>query len=85
MVASWAPSRDRILRVAQLPKAALPPVRFMSCTIVPRMTRKIRIPTFQESAREAMMPSVKMWVMVPSKLNPEYRRDPVRIPIKSEL
>ena len=68
-----------------MPNAALPPVRFISCTMVPRMTRKIRIPTFQESDREAMMPSLKTWVMVPSKLNPEYRSDPVRIPINSEL
>ena len=71
MVASCAPSLDWIRRDAQFPKAALPPVRFISCTIVPRKTRKIRMPTFQESAREAMIPSLKMCVIVPSKLKPE--------------
>ena len=29
------------------------------------------MPTFQESDREAMIPSLKMCVIVPSKLKPE--------------
>ena len=48
MVASCAPTRVLMCFAAQRPKAAEPPARFMSETIAPRMTRKMRMPTKRE-------------------------------------
>ena len=45
MVANWAPALDLILLLAQRPKAAEPPARFIRDTMTPKITRKIRIPT----------------------------------------
>ena len=57
MVASCAPARLLIWVEAQSPKAAEPPVRFSSCTIMPRMIRKIKIPTFHLSDNTVSIPS----------------------------
>ena len=42
--------------VAHSAKAAEPPALFMRATMVPSMTRKMSMPTFQLSAMECMMP-----------------------------
>ena len=57
MVVSCAPVRPLILFAANCPNAAEPPARFIRQTIIPRITRKIMIPTLLSSVKTAIIPS----------------------------
>ena len=85
MVASCAPARLLIWVDAHWPNAAEPPVRFISCTIIPRIIRKIRMPTFHLSDRTVSSPCWNTWFRVPTRSKPAFRNAPVRIPRNREL
>ena len=77
IVASSAATLDLTLLRAHAPKALEPPDRFIMATIIPSTTRKIRIPTFHVSERDAMIPnllsptsSYSKWLSTPSKSAP---------------
>ena len=70
---------------AHSPKAADPPLRFIMATNMPRITRKIRIPTLPALDRDAMMPSCSRWFMMPLKLAPAYSTAPAKTPMNREL
>ena len=57
MVASCAPARLLICVDAHWPNAAEPPARFIICTIMPKIIRKIKMPTFHLSDKTFSMPS----------------------------
>ena len=59
--------------------------RDFSCTIMPRITRKIRMPTFHLSDRTVRNPSWNTWFSVPTRSKPAFRNAPVRIPKNREL
>ena len=84
MVASCAPVRVLTCAAAQRPNAAEPPARFISMTIAPRTTRKIRMPTFHSSVSEPIMPSTKTCSIVPVKLKFAYIRPPARMPMNRD-
>ena len=58
---------------------------FMRTTMVPRMTRKIRIPTCPLSDREAMNPSLNMVVYADTTLKLVIKSAAVTIPMNREL
>ncbi len=87
MVANWAPTRLWMCRDAHAPKAAEPPTLFIRATIIPRMTRKIRMPTLPEpDSLETIPPSsLKSRVLIVSSRLPfAYSRAPVTIPTNKE-
>ena len=85
MVDSCAPARLLMRLEAHVPKAAEPPARFISCTIVPRMTRKTSMPTFHLSASTVMMPFGNVCSRVATGLKSALSRAPVSMPRNSEL
>ena len=81
-VASWAPFLVFILELAQFPKALDPPERFISTTIIPRTTKKIKIPELPEIA--LINPS---WTRLFKKMlmdPPDDKIAPVTIPKNKE-
>ena len=73
IVEIWAPTFDFMCFFAHSPKAWEPPARFMRATMVPRITRKIMIPTFQLLESCFMKPFSKVWVRKPEKDAPEKK------------
>ena len=71
MVASCAPTLVLICLEAQRPKADEPPAVFIMATMMPKSTKKIKIPTFPLSASlDTILPSSlnNMVFMVRSRL-----------------
>ena len=81
-VASIAPARVLICAFAQRPKAADPPVLLIKATIMPRITRKIKIPALEETA--PINHSFIMTSIVFRGLKEVASKPPTRIPINRE-
>ena len=81
-VASCAPTRVWMFFSAQRPKAALPPAKLTSATMMPSRTRKRKMPAL--SAIAAMMPSLTIMSIVATGAKPQAKSAPITTPIKRD-
>ena len=81
-VASIAPTRVLMFFSAQRPKAALPPARLTSATMMPSSTRNRKMPALSPIA--AMRPSLTTVSSVATGLKFDTNSAPSSTPAKSE-
>ena len=77
------PARPLTCFAAHLPKADAAPVEFTSATMMPRITRNMKMPALSEMA--GVKPSVIIVSSVVTGLKPATNRAPTSMPMNSEL
>ena len=82
-VANSVPARLLTCFAAHFPKAAAAPVEFTSATMIPRITRNMKMPALSEIA--GVKPSVIIASRVPTGLKPATNSAPTSMPMNSEL
>ena len=81
-VASAAPTRVWMFFSAQRPKAALPPARLTSATMMPSRTRKRKMPAL--SATAVMRPSLTIISIVATGEKLQAKSAPMTTPMKRD-
>ena len=81
-VASCAPTRVWIFSSAQRPKAALPPAKLTSATMMPSRTRKRKMPAL--SATAVTRPSLTIMSIVAMGEKLQANSAPITTPMKRE-
>ncbi len=79
----WTPTRLLMCLAANLPKAAAPPATLTSATMMPNITKKVKIPALSDTA--GISPSLTIWLMVPTGMNPEISKPPTTTPTNSDV